>query len=117
MQAPVQLRFSGLFPSEAAAAAARRLAQGVTRAYESVAGWEVTFLRPPHLPAHGGSCYAVRVQALLQGAGVAGARAHGPDLNAALRDAFEAVEEALGWQHRAGGPAAGTGSPVPPHLQ
>lgn len=107
MQPQVQLRFSGMFPSEAAAAAARRLAHRLTRAFDFVAGWEVTFVRPPHIPAHPGGCYAVRVQALLPEAGVAGARAHGPDLNAALRDAFDAVEGELGWQHGSEAPGAG----------
>lgn len=106
MQASVQLRFSGMFPSEGAAATARRLAHRLQRAYDFVAGWEVTFLRPLHPSAAPGACYSVRVQAFLPEAGVAGARAHGADLNATLRDAFDAVEGELGWQHRAGDPAA-----------
>ena len=84
MNLPVDLRFIGMLSSESAEAAAL---------HGEVRGWKVS-MEPPQFTV-GYPAYAVQVQAELQEGTLVATRAHGVDLVAAVRDAFEGMEQLL----------------------
>lgn len=94
MKLPVEVHFSSMPPSASAEDAARRRIRRLDPLYPSVLSWEVQF-EQPHTRDQPGGGYAVRVIAHRVGKGMATARAHGVDLPAAVRVAFDAIEHEL----------------------
>lgn len=89
MQVPVDIRFRNMPASRPLDAAVRRRIRRLDALFPFVLSWQVTL---EDTPAHGA---AARMTAHLTGSSVAAARAFGPDLQAAVRDAFRAVEHEL----------------------
>jgi hypothetical protein len=93
MNLPVDLRFIGMLSSEGAEALALGSIHALDAAHGQVRGWKVS-MEPPQ-SAWGLSAYAVQVQAELEEGALVATRAHGVDLAAAVRDAFEGMEQLL----------------------
>ena len=93
MNLPVDLRFIGMISSEGAQALALGSIQLLDAGHGEVRSWKVS-MEPPQ-SAWGLSAYAVQVQAELEEGALVATRAHAADLAAAVRDAFEGMEELL----------------------
>ena len=93
MNQPVDLRFIGMLSSASAEAAALHGISALDARHGEVRGWKVS-MEPPQLTV-GYPAYAVQVQAELQEGALVATRAHGADLVAAVRDAFEGMEQLL----------------------
>jgi hypothetical protein len=93
MNLPVDLRFIGMLSSESAEAAALHGIHALDAVHGEVRGWKVS-MEPPQFTV-GYPAYAVQVQAELQEGALVATRAHGVDLVAAVRDAFEGMEQLL----------------------
>ena len=94
MNHPVDLRFIGMLSSESAEAAVLGGLTALDAAHTQVRGWKVS-MEPPQ-SAWGLPAYAVQVQAELDEGALVATRAHGADLMAAMRDAFEGMQQLLG---------------------
>lgn len=94
MNYPVDLRFIGMLSSEPAQAAALGSIDALDSVHGQVRGWKVS-MEPPQ-SAWGLGAYAVQVQAELAEGALVATRAHGSDLLATVRDAFEGMEQLLG---------------------
>jgi hypothetical protein len=93
MKHPVDLRFVGMLSSHSAETAARGSIDALDAQHGTVRGWRVC-MEPPQFAA-GYPAYAVQVQAELEEGAVVATRAHAADLVAAVRDAFEGMEQLL----------------------
>ncbi len=98
MNQPVDLRFIGMMSCRSAEQAALGGISAL-QPQAGVRGWKVS-MEPPQ-SAWGLPAYAVQVQAELDEGALVATRAHGTDLLAAVRDAFEGMQQLLG--RRAGG--------------
>ena len=99
--AAVHIRFAGLLSSARAEALARSCISGLDAMYGGVRRWEVC-LQPPLAPWCS-SGYAVRARAHLNDGSLISLQAHGLDLEATVRDAFEGIEELLLQEREAAG--------------
>jgi hypothetical protein len=93
MNYPVDLRFVGMLSSHSAEAAARGSIDALDARHREVRGWKVC-MEPPQFTG-GYPAYAVQVQAELAEGALVATRAHAADLEAAVRDAFEGMEQLL----------------------
>jgi hypothetical protein len=91
---PFHLDFDALPSSPAVEAAARRRIRGIERACPRVLEWDVGIAMPER-PAAPDVPYAATVQARIAGGGTLCKTSPGTDALAALRLAFNALEEAL----------------------
>lgn len=93
MKYPVDLRFVGMLSSDSAEAAALGSIGALDARHDQVRGWKVC-MEPPQFTG-GYPAYAVQVQAELEEGALVATRAHAADLVAAVRDAFEGMEQLL----------------------
>jgi len=118
MQTPaVQVRFVGMLCSVSADALARACTRGLDALHGGVACWDVS-LQPPLAP-WSDSGYAVHAQARMDDGSVLSTRAHGAELERAVREAFEAIDLLLLQEHglMRGGVSAGDPSRAPAYAR
>ena len=94
MKMPVEIRFLGLDPSEAVAAAVREKAQHADRFCPGIMAWRVS-IEQEAKHQHQGRPYAVRIDVTVTGHEIAVNHVRNEDVYVALRDAFDAARRQL----------------------